>query len=278
MTHRFSGKTAVVTGASSGIGLAAARMFAAEGANVVLAARGAEALERGVEQIRAEGGTASAVATDVADRSSCERLLAKAAEEYGGIDILVNNAGTNSRGAVESVDVGELAQIVDVNLRAPIVLSRLVLPYLRKRGAGSIVNVASLAGRMPLEDEATYSATKFGLRTFTLAMAEELEGEPIHVSVVSPGPVDTGFIMEKLDEVPDLVFSQPMSTAEQIAALVLDCAADGRVERARPAASAKLATLAYLAPVLRRTLKPLLERKGRRAKARYRARAGGATA
>src|SRR5581483_2734001 len=103
----------------------------------------------------------------------------------------------------------ELVQIVNVNLTAPILLTRAALPYLRRRGAGTVVNIASLAGRVPLPHEATYSATKFALRAFSFALAEELAGTKIRISVVSPGPVETGFILTDLEHVPDLVFSQP---------------------------------------------------------------------
>jgi short-subunit dehydrogenase len=157
-----------------------------------------------------------------------------------------------------------------VNLRAPIVLTRLALPYLRKSGGGAVVNVASLAGQVPLPHEATYSATKFGLRAFTYALADELRGSGITASVVSPGPIDTGFIWDDLENVPDLVFSQPMSSPEQVAAAVLDCAADGRVERSLPRVSGWLATAGYLFPALPRAVRPLLEAQGRRAKARHR--------
>jgi hypothetical protein len=143
---------------------------------------------------------------------------------------------------------------------------------MRAQDSGTIVNVASLAGRFPLDDEATYSATKFALRVFSFALAEELRETNVRVSVVSPGPVDTGFIMDVLDEVPDLVFSQPMSTPDEIADLVLASAADGARERSKPAFGAKLATMGYLFPELRRSLIPMLERKGRSAKKKYLAR------
>jgi short-subunit dehydrogenase len=271
--RRFEGKVVVVTGASSGIGAAAARAFAAEGGHVVLAARSAPRLERLVSEIAAGGGLALAVPVDVGEPGAPEQLLECAARELGGIDVVVNNAGVNHRGAVEERTGAELAQIVTVNLTAPILLTRAALPYLRRRGAGAIVNVASLAGRVPLPHEATYSATKFGLRAFSFSLAEELAGSGITVAVVSPGPVDTGFIMTDLDHVPDLVFSQPVSTAEQIAALVLDSAADGRRERTASRRSSLETTLGYLFPALRSRLTPLLERRGRAAKETFRERA-----
>jgi hypothetical protein len=270
MSRRFAGRTVVVTGASSGVGAEAARRFAAEGARVVIAARTAAALEAVAKEIGAE--RAIAVPTDVSDADAARELLRRAAEPGDHIDVLVNNAAVNHRGPVEHADPAALAQIVDVNLRGPIVLTRLALPYLRRAPRGAIVNVASIAGQIPLPEEATYSATKFGLRAFSLALAEELRGGNVTVSLVSPGPIETGFITDDLENVPDIVFSQPMSTAAEVAAAVLDCAADGRLERTLPWTSGVLATAGYLVPWLPRLLRPALVEQGRRAKARFRAR------
>jgi NADP-dependent 3-hydroxy acid dehydrogenase YdfG len=269
---RFDGRTVVITGASSGIGASCARKFVAEGARVVLAARSAEPLRRLVEELGAD--VAHAVPTDVSDLSACERLLEEAKSRFSSIDVLVNNAGRNSRGPLEQLPVDEMLQILDVNLRAPMMLIRLALPTMRSQGSGTIVNVASLAGRFPLEDEATYSATKFALRVFSFAVGEELRDSDIRLCVVSPGPVETGFILDEsiIDTVPPLVFSQPMSTADEIADLVLASAADGARERTKPALSGKLATLGYLIPAMRRVLLPVFERKGARAKQKYLAR------
>jgi short-subunit dehydrogenase len=273
VTRRFEDKVVVITGASSGIGAAAAKLFSREGAKVALAARTAADLEAVAAEIRAERGTATAIPTDVADLEACAALLERTQAELGDVHVLVNNAGLNKRGPVQRCSASELAYIVDVNLRAPVALSRMALPYLHRSGGGAIVNVASLAGRIPLADEAVYSATKFGLRAFTIALAEELRGSGVTASVISPGPVDTNFIMQRLDDVPDIVFSQPMSTAGQIAHLIVDSAADGIVERTHPRMSGYLATLGYLVPALRRALYPFMERQGRRAKQRFRDRA-----
>ncbi len=240
---------------------------------MALAARTLAPLNALAEEITRVGGKALAVQTDVGDTRSSAALVERVASELGGIDILVNNAGANHRGLVEERSLEELSQIVAVNLMAPIALSRAVLPHMRRRGGGSIVNVASLAGRVPFPHEATYCATKFGLRAFSFALAEELAGSGIRVSVVSPGPVDTGFIMEDLDHVPDLVFSQPMSTPEQIAALIVDSALHGPRERTPSRMSSYTTTIAYLFPTLRKRLTPLLERRGRAVKERYRRRA-----
>lgn len=273
MTQRFRNKTVVITGASAGIGAACARRFANEGANLVLAARHQDRLDALATSLRERTRTLT-VPTDVSVRKDMHTLLENAAAQFGHVDVLVNNAGFNHRGALESVDASELSRIVRVNLEAPILLSRLALPYLRQAGNGAIVNVASIAGQIPVADEATYCATKAGLRAFTRALADELEGSGVTASIVSPGPVDTGFIMDTLEEVPDLVFAQPMSTADEIAALVVECAADGKLERTHPRFTGFMATLGYLFPFLPPLLRPAMERRGREAKARYRNRTG----
>ena len=266
---RFRGKTAVITGASSGIGEACARKFVDEGARVVLAARSQGPLEKLASELGGE--VAKAVPTDISDIDACKHLLQEAVSRFGSIDVLVNNAAHNCRGPYDEIPMDDILQMLHVNLRAPMVLTRLALPTMRAQGSGSVVNVASLAGRIPLDDEASYSATKFALRVFSFAVAEELRDTNIKVSVVSPGPVDTGFITDPsvIETVPPLVFAQPMSTADEIADLVLDSAVDGARERTKPAFSAKLATLGYLLPAMRRVIAPAMERKGVREKKKY---------
>lgn len=269
MSKSFRDQTVVITGASAGIGLECARRFGTDGARVVLAARGAEALARAADAVRSAGGTAVDVPTDVAVVADRETLIERAIADTGAIDVLINNAGLNARGPVLDHDAATLTQVVDVNLAAPIALCRLALPHLIERG-GAIVNVASLAGRVPLPDEAVYSATKFGLRAFSFALAEEVSAAGVRVAVVSPGPVETDFLIGAIDDVPDIVFSQPMSTPTRVAEMVYQSAIDGKRERVPEPVGGVLTTLGYLAPPLRRALKPLLERRGRRNKERYR--------
>lgn len=268
----FLGKTVIVTGASAGVGAAVARAFAECGARLMLVARGQKALREIAEELRPLADVQT-MSMDVADAEKCASVLRKAEFEFGAVHYLVNNAGLHVRGPVEANEAADLAAMIDVNLRAPILLSRLALPYLHASGGGAIVNIASLAGCTPVTGAATYSASKFGLRAFTFALAEELRDSGIHVGVVSPGPIDTGFIMSEIDNVTDLTFSQPMSTAEEVADAVLRVAAGEKTEIKMPASSGVLTTVSYLFPGLRRLLLPWLEKKGRKAKAFYKARA-----
>lgn len=269
MVRDLANKTVIITGASRGVGAAAARLFHREGGNVVLVARSESDLND-VARALGDESRAFVFSADVTDTGSLVGLLDAAEKRFGAVHVIVNNAGFNNRGHIGDSDPADLACIVDINLKAPVLLSRLALPYLKRAGGGSIVNVASLAGIIPMPDEATYSATKSGLRFFTFSLAEELRGTGISVSAVSPGPIDTEFIMNDLDGVPDYVFSQPMSTAEQVAELIVQCAKDGKRERTIPLIAATSARVGSMFPVLTRILRPLYKKRGARVKERYR--------
>ncbi len=268
----FKDKTVIITGGSEGVGAAAARMFADVGANLLLVARGKKNLDAIAEELR-DKTRVETFAMDVSDAAACVDLFKKAEFEFGRVDVLVNNAGYHQRGPAESVSATDLGKMIDVNLRAPVMLSRLVLPYLRDAGGGAIINVGSLAGRAPIPNSATYSATKSGLRAFTYAMFEELRGSNIKIAVVSPGPIDTGFIMSDIDNVSDLTFSQPISTADEVAQAILDLCGNDQREKSMPAISGVLTTLMYLLPWVSPRVRLLLERKGARVKRKLKARA-----
>ncbi len=272
MNLSFSGKTVIITGASAGVGAACARAFAAHNANLVLVARGRAGLNAIAKELRQQTEVLT-VAMDVADTGQCLKLLNKAEAKFGSVDVLINNAGMHSRGDLSTVDPSDVAAMVDINLRAPMVLSCAAIPFLHRVGSGAIVMVGSLAGRAPLQGAVTYSGTKAGLRAFAYGLADELRDANIHVGVVSPGPIDTGFIMDEIDQVEDIVFSQPMSSATAVAEAVLDIATGKQIEISMPAFSGKLTTLSYLFPSLRRGLRSKLYEIGRKNKDKYRNRA-----
>ena len=268
----FKDKTVIITGGSEGVGAATARMFAEAGANLLLVARGKKKLDAIAEDLRDETRV-EIFPMDVSDATACVDLFKKAQYEFGRIDVLVNNAGYHKRGPVETVDAVDLGKMIDVNLKAPIMLSRLALPYLRDAGGGAIINVGSLAGRTPVPNSAPYSASKSGLRAFSYAMYEELRGSGIKIAIVSPGPIDTGFIMSDIDDVSDLTFSQPISTADEVAQAILDLCGNDQREKSLPAISGMFTTVMYLLPWLGPHVRPFLERKGARVKRKLKAQA-----
>ena len=266
----FKDKTVVVTGGSEGIGAATAHLFAEAGANLVLVARNKKNLESIADDLRDKTKVAI-FPMDVTDADACVDVFKKAAYEFGGVHILVNNAGYHARGDVANVDAADLARIVDVNLRAPVMLSRIALNYLREQDEAAIINVGSLGGLTPVPGSTTYSASKAGLRFFTLALAEELRDTPIKVGLVSPGPVETDFILGDIDSTADITVSQPMSSPEQVAQAILDLCGNKQREIAMPRITGFLATLTYLWPWIGRQMRPVLERKGRRFKEQFKA-------
>jgi short-subunit dehydrogenase len=255
---------AIITGASSGIGRAAAEAFVQRGAKVALVARTKSKLDALVDELGAE--RAASFALDVTNRAATLALPKSVVERFGGLDIVVNNAGVNHRGAVSERSLEELEEIIETNLTAPLRLIHASIPVLRPGGV--IVNVASLAGKVPVPHEATYSATKAGLRAFSRALAFELRERSVRVATVCPGPVDTGFFGD-VEHVPDLVFSQPMSTAEQVADVIVRAVETDAGELDIPPISGKLATLAYLSPRFFTSLRPTFEKIGARNKARF---------
>ncbi len=266
----FKDKTVIITGGSEGVGAATARLFADAAANLMLVARNKRNLEAIAEELR-DKTRVEIFAMDVSDAEACVDVFKKAQFEFGRVDILVNNAGFHRRGPAESVEPADLGKMIDVNLKAPIMLSRIALPYLREAGGGAIINVGSLAGRTFVPNSATYSASKNGLRAFTYSLAEELRGSDIQVAVVSPGPISTGFILADIDQTSDVTFSQPMSTPEEVAQVILDLCGSNRREQSMPPISGFLTTVMYLMPWLGRVMLPLLIRKGARVKRRLKA-------
>src|SRR5690348_17186534 len=177
----LGGKTAIVTGASSGFGRATARALAGEGVRVAGGARRVGRLE-----------TEVALELDVRDPESCERFVAAAVETLGGIDILVNNAGL----ALGRAPVGESTEedertVIETNVNGLMRMTRLCLPHIRD--GGHIVNLGSIAGRQPYPNAAVYVASKYAVRGFTYALRQDLLGRPIHLTTVDPGLVETNF-------------------------------------------------------------------------------------
>jgi short-subunit dehydrogenase len=179
----------LLTGASRGIGPHIARALAREGVDLAVTARSADQLRAIASELGALGVRAVAVPADLRNAAERERLVRDADALLGGIDILVNNAALDSSGAFASLDLPTLAATIDTNLTAPMHLTSLVLPGMRERRAGHIVNVASLAGKKAVPYEALYGGTKAGLIEWTSALRIELHGSGVSLSAICPGYV-----------------------------------------------------------------------------------------
>ncbi len=198
---QLKGTVAVVTGASSGIGEAAAVALAQRGAKVVLTARRKERLDDLTDRIERAGGTALAIRCDVTDPEQLASLPAVVKEAYGPCDILVNNAGIPGGGAFADLTYEQIERVVDVNLLGVIYGTRAFLPGMIKRRHGHIVNVASLAGRFAGPGAAVYTATKHAVVAFSESLSYEVERAGVLVTAVNPGLVSTeGFPQDNLDQ------------------------------------------------------------------------------
>jgi uncharacterized protein len=190
----FSGTTALVTGASSGLGEEFARELARRHANLVLTARSREKLEQlAADLARVNGVTVQVIVQDLAEADGAAQLCQELKTRGISVDHLINNAGFGTAGRFESMDVEREARMVRVNCESVVVLSRGLLRGMLDRKRGGILNVASTAGHQPTPFMTTYGASKAFVLSFTLALAEELRGSGVHALVLCPGPVPTGF-------------------------------------------------------------------------------------
>lgn len=213
----LSGKSVLVTGAGSGIGRASAVKIARKGAKLTLTGRREEPLQETAKLIEEAGGEAQVVAGDVTDASAREQVV-QAAVAFGGLDVLVNNAGNVRAGRLEDLDAEEIQNQIEVNLLAPVLLTRTAIPALRESGDAAIVNVSSGFGLVGMPFYSVYGATKAGIAHFGEALRRELFGEGVHVMTIYPGATETP-MMDSNEAGPDLGF-QYESAGEVAEALV----------------------------------------------------------
>ena len=216
----------VITGASSGIGLVTARMAAARGAAVVLAARNLDALRDASDAIRAKGGRATYVVADVADPDAVDRIADTAVREFGGFDTWVNNAGVSIFGRLEEVPLADKRRLFDVNFWGVVHGCRTAARHLRHRG-GALINIGSVVSDRAVPLQGIYSASKHAVKGYTdaLRMEFEKEGVPISVSLIKPAAIDTPYLdhaRNYMTEKPS--FPPPVYRPEEVARAILHCA------------------------------------------------------
>lgn len=197
---RLQGEVAIVTGATSGIGEAIARRFAAEGAHVAVVGRSAERGERIVREIAEAGGSAAFFSADVTDERAVQALIAGVIARFGGFGIVVNNAGLSVPGTLAETTPAQWDQVLRLNLTSAYLVNHHALPHLLGRGEGSILHISSEAGLKGLKDRAAYCAAKAALVGLTKAMAVDHSPQGVRVNCICPGTVETPMVSRLIEE------------------------------------------------------------------------------
>lgn len=203
MSDNIRGKVIVITGASSGLGEAAARHLSAQGAIVVLGARRVQRIQSLAEELQKNGGKALAVETDVTQYDQVQKLVHAAVESFGRIDVMINNAGLMPHSPLERLKVDEWDRMVDVNIKGVLYGIASALPYMMKQKSGHIINVSSVAGHKVTYAGAVYAATKHAVRALSEGLRQEVKPYNIRTTIISPGAVAT--------ELPDSISEKDIS-------------------------------------------------------------------
>ena len=194
MSVELTGKAAIVTGASKGIGYAIAESFARAGANVLVCARNAEEIGRAAATLDGLGtGKVVGIPCDLRRYDEARKLIQKGVDEFDRVDILINNAGVGHFAPVEEITVEQWQQIMETNLSGVFYACREAIPHMKRQGSGWIINIASLAGKNPFAGGSAYNASKFGLVGFSEAMMLDVRQHGIRVNYIMPGSVATHF-------------------------------------------------------------------------------------
>ncbi|HEX9012576.1 MAG TPA: SDR family oxidoreductase [Anaerolineaceae bacterium] len=191
MSNNIAGKVVVITGASSGLGEATARMLSAQGACVVLGARRADRIQALAAELTAGGGKALAVTTDVTHYDQVKRLVDAAVQAFGRIDVIINNAGLMPQSPIERLKIDDWDRMIDVNIKGVLYGIAAALPYMQAQKSGQIINVSSVAGHKIRPNAAVYAATKHAVRVISEGLRQEVKPYHIRTTVISPGAVAT---------------------------------------------------------------------------------------
>ncbi|GAP97667.1 SDR family oxidoreductase [Leptolyngbya sp. NIES-2104] len=212
----LTGKVALVTGGAQGLGEAICRVLASAGVTVIVADIREELAEKVASEISSEGGKAGALRLDVTDEAQIQSSITKVIEDYEHLDILINNAGIDVTVSIEELDIKDWDRIMAVNLRAPFILSQAVLPHMKQRRSGHIVNIASTASKRTWANATAYHASKWGLVGFSHALHVEARPERVKVTAVIAGGMQTPFILERFPDTPLDKLQDPKNVADTI--------------------------------------------------------------
>jgi NADP-dependent 3-hydroxy acid dehydrogenase YdfG len=191
VSNNIEGKVVVITGASSGLGEATARLLSAQGATMVLGARRAERIQAVADDLTGSGGKALAIPTDVTDPDQVQRLVDAAVQTYGQIDVIINNAGLMAHSPLERRKIDDWNRMIDVNIKGVLYGIAAALPYMQQQRAGHIINVSSVAGHKVRPTAAVYAATKHAVLALSEGLRQEVKPYNIRTTVISPGAVAT---------------------------------------------------------------------------------------
>jgi 3-oxoacyl-[acyl-carrier protein] reductase len=229
----LTNKTALVTGASGGLGQAIAARLAADGANVALIGQSVERLQQAADQVKAAGRKAQAYTCDVSKGDAVQATVAQVVKDFGGLDILVNNAGITRDGLVMRMSEADWDQVMAVNLKSVFLFTKAASKIMMKNRAGAIVNIASIIGLIGNAGQGNYSASKAGIMAFTKSVARELASRNVRVNAIAPGFIDTKMTAEMpedlqkkmLESIPLGRYGKPGDVASVVAFLAGDDAA-----------------------------------------------------
>ena len=228
MTTPLEGTVALVTGASSGIGEATAEILAQHGAAVALVARRIDRLDDLAAKLRSDGASVLPIQADVANRDEAYEAVDRVAAEFGRLDTVINNAGVMLLGPIENAPVEEWERMVNVNLLGLLYCSKAALPHLLKaadgepRGVADLVNVSSVAGRVPRLGSGVYNATKHAVGAFSESLRQEVTGRHVRISLVEPGAVTTELVSHNRPEIRDQMSQRFAGTQRMEAADIAD--------------------------------------------------------
>ena len=220
MSPKLSGKTALITGASAGIGWASALALAGEGANLLITARRQERLSELEAMVKKAGGRAVSLVGDAAEEETARRAVELAVQTFGSLDILINNVGVGNYKNLVDTSVEDYDEMMDTNMRSTFLFTRYAVPVMMKQGSGTILLISSMAGIYGFPGEAVYSATKFAQVGFAQALDKELRAHGIKVGAICPGGVKTEFALGK-GRTEEGVAASEMLDPEDVAGVVL---------------------------------------------------------